>query len=200
MSIARVRMVLWGLVIIVGITATLFTVYQQTQPKTAQAVKFGGPFTLVSTKGETFTEADFVGKPSMLFFGYTFCPDVCPTTLFEATSWKAELGLTADDVNIIFVSVDPERDTPESMDTYLSAFGEGLIGLTGTVEQVNHVKKTFGVVGERVETDGASDYLVNHTATLFLLDDKGDLFGTVAYGEAKDIAVAKLKRLMKIDA
>ena len=103
-------------------------------------------------------------------------------------------------MNIIFVSVDPERDTPESMDTYLSAFGEGLIGLTGTVEQVNHVKKTFGVVGERVETDGASDYLVNHTATLFLLDDKGDLFGTVAYGEAKDIAVAKLKRLMKIDA
>ena len=92
--------------------------------------------------------------------------------------------------------MDPERDTPEQVATYLSSFGDDLIGLTGTTEQVDHVKKTFGIIGERVESEGASDYLVNHTATLFLLDNTGDLFGTIGFGEAKDTAIAKLKRLM----
>jgi protein SCO1/2 len=189
-------MVLWGLVVVVSIAATLFTVYQQTQPQKPQAVAFGGPFTMQSSTGEAFTEQDLKGKPTMMFFGYTFCPDVCPTTLFEATNWRKELGLTNDDVRIVFVSVDPERDTPEALETYLSSFGEGLIGLTGTQEQVDHVKTTFGIFGERVETDGASDYLVNHTATLFLLDEEGNLFGTIGFGENKESAIAKLRRLV----
>ncbi|MGJ8527022.1 SCO family protein [Maritalea sp.] len=196
MSLSRVRMILWGLVVAVGIAATLFTVYQQTQPKRSQTVHFGGDFTLQQASGGEFTQADFSGKPTMLFFGYTFCPDVCPTTLFESTNWRKELGLTGEDIRIVFVSVDPERDTPEQLATYLSSFGDDLIGLTGTPEQVDHVKKTFGIFGERVESEGASDYLVNHTATLFLLDKTGDLFGTIGFGEAKDSAVAKLKRLM----
>ena len=197
MSLARVRLVLWGLVVIVGIAATLFTVYQQSQPKKPQAVQFGGDFTMQRAKGGEFTQADFKGKPTMLFFGYTFCPDVCPTTLYESTTWRTELGLTGEDVQIIFMSVDPERDTPEMLATYLTSFGDDLIGLTGTREQVDHVKKTFGVFAENVESEGASEYLVNHTATLFLLDKNGDLFGTIGFGENKESAIAKLKRLME---
>lgn len=199
MSLARVRMVLWGLVVIVGIAATAFTVYQQSQPKKPQVVAFGGPFTMQSSEGGTYTEKDLLGKPTMMFFGYTFCPDVCPTTLFEATNWRKELGLTNDDVRIVFVSVDPERDTPEALKTYLSSFGEGIVGLTGTQEQVDHVKSTFGIFGEKVESEGASDYLVNHTATLFLLDEQGDLLGTIGFGENKESAIAKLRRLVGAD-
>lgn len=199
MSLARVRMILWGLVVVVGIAATLFTVYQQTQPKKPQAVAFGGPFTMQSSAGGAFTEQDLKGKPTMMFFGYTFCPDVCPTTLFEATNWRKELGLTNDDVRILFVSVDPERDTPETLNTYLASFGQDLVGLTGTQEQVDDMKKTFGIFGEKVETEGASDYLVNHTATLFLLDAEGNLAGTIGYGENKESAIAKLRRLVGIN-
>ena len=196
MSLARVRLVLWGLVVIAGITFTLFAIYPQNQPKRPQAVRFGGDFTMQRATGGEFTEADFVGKPTMLFFGYTFCPDVCPTTLYESTTWRTELGLTGDDIQIVFVSVDPERDTPELLASYLTSFGDDLIGLTGTQAQVDHIKKAFGIYSENVKSEGASEYLVNHTATLFLLDKSGDLFGTIGFGEAKDNAVAKLKRLM----
>jgi len=199
MSLARVRLVLWGLIIIIGIGATLYTLYQQTQPKSSASVQFGGDFTMQNAAGGEFTQANFVGKPTMLFFGYTFCPDVCPTTLYEATTWRNELNLTGEDVQIVFMSVDPKRDTAEALSDYLGSFGDDLIGLTGTEEQVNATKKTFGILGEIVNTDGASDYLINHTATLFLLDDKGHLFGTVGYGEAKDSAMAKVKRLMGIN-
>ncbi|HHS82582.1 MAG TPA: SCO family protein, partial [Devosia sp.] len=99
----------------------------------------GGPFTMQATTGKTFTEKDLVGRPSLLFFGYTFCPDVCPTTLADTTSWRAALGLGADDLNIIFVSVDPERDDMDSLKEYVGAFGSSIIGLRGTKAQTDAI-------------------------------------------------------------
>ncbi len=144
MSLARVRLILWALVLIVGVTATIFTLYRQTLPA-SETVRFGGDFELVNTKGETYTQADLAGEPTMMFFGYTFCPDVCPTTLYESNVWRQALDLTSDDIKTVFVTVDPERDTPEQLDTYLSSFGEDIIGLTGTPEQVDEIKSNYGI-------------------------------------------------------
>ncbi|AVX05191.1 SCO family protein [Maritalea myrionectae] len=198
MSLARVRLILWALVLIVGVTATIFTLYRQTLPA-SETVRFGGDFELVSTKGETFTQDDLAGEPTMMFFGYTFCPDVCPTTLYESNVWRQALDLTSEDIKTVFVTVDPERDTPEQLDAYLSSFGEDIIGLTGTPEQVDEIKSKYGIFSEKVTDEDSSDYLVNHTATLYLLDENGVFAGTIAYGEGKESAVAKLKRLLNIE-
>jgi cytochrome oxidase Cu insertion factor (SCO1/SenC/PrrC family) len=98
----------------------------------------GGPFQLVGTEGQTVTEKDLLGKPSAVFFGFTYCPDVCPTTLFELTTLAKQLGPDADKLNFVFVSVDSERDGPEEMKQYLEAFDDRIIGLTGTAEQIDH--------------------------------------------------------------
>lgn len=198
MSLARVRLVLWALVLIVGVAATVFTLYRQTLPA-SETVRIGGNFEMINTKGETFTQDNLKGEPTMMFFGYTFCPDVCPTTLYESNVWRQALDLTSDDIKTVFVSVDPERDTPEQLDAYLSSFGEDIIGLTGTEEQVEQIKSQYGIFSEKVTDGDSSDYLVNHTATLFLLDENGDFAGTIAYGEGKESAVAKLQRLLNIE-
>lgn len=198
MSLARVRLILWALVLVVGLAATVFTLYRQTLPD-SDRVRIGGDFEMVNTKGETFTQADLKGEPTMMFFGYTFCPDVCPTTLYESNVWRQALDLNSEDIKTVFVSVDPERDTPEQLDAYLGSFGEDIIGLTGTQAQVDAIKAKYGIFSEKVTDEDSSDYLVNHTATLFLLDEDGQFAGTIAYGEGKESAVAKLKRLLKIE-
>ncbi len=164
------------------------------QAELAAGPQFGGEFALTSATGETFTQADLLGSPTMMFFGYTFCPDVCPTTLAEATSWREELGLGPEDMKIVFVSVDPARDTPEKLETYLSAFGD-IIGLTGTQAQVDVIKRGYGVYSEISGDPSSSTYLVNHTASVYMLDSGGDFRGTIAYGEAREIALEKVERL-----
>ncbi|MCF4097881.1 SCO family protein [Maritalea mediterranea] len=198
MNLARVRLVLWGLVLIVGIAATILMIYRQTLPD-SDRVRIGGNFEMVTTKGESFNQNDLKGEPTMLFFGYTFCPDVCPTTLYESNVWRQALDLTGKDIKTVFVTVDPERDTPEQLDAYLSSFGDDIIGLTGTNEQVDNIKSKFGIFSEKAVDEDSSDYLVNHTATLFLLDENGQFAGTIAYGEGKESAVAKLRRLLNIE-
>lgn len=154
----------------------------------------GGPFTLVDTRGATATEKDFLGKPTAYFFGFTHCPDVCPTTLYEMTTWLAELGADADRLNVVFVSVDPARDTPDALAEYMSAFDERMIGLTGSQEQIDAIAKAFRVYVRKVEQDGG--YTLDHTATVYLMDATGRFVGTIAYGESDEMALGKLKRLI----
>jgi len=192
--LGKVRIVLWGLVILAAIGAT---VIYFTRPFAPSGAMFGGPFEMVATTtGETFTEEDLKGTPTMMFFGYTFCPDVCPMTLAEATAWKSQLGLGQDDLNIIFVTVDPERDDLEHVATYLSNFGPDVIGLVGNQAQTDQIKRSYGVFSEKVEAEGSSEYLVNHTASIFLIDDEGTFFGTIAWGEDSETAIAKIRRLI----
>lgn len=154
----------------------------------------GGPFTLTGTDGKAVTEQSFLGKPTAYFFGFTFCPEVCPTTLYELTGRIKELGAEADRLNFVFVSVDSGRDGPDEMKSYLTAFDERIVGLTGNEAQIAAAAKAFRVYYKRVPVEGG-DYTMDHTASVLLMDSKGGFFGTVAYEEAPDVMLAKLKRL-----
>ncbi|MCF6302847.1 MAG: SCO family protein [Devosiaceae bacterium] len=195
-GLSRLRLILWGMVLISGVAATLFYLISPPKPT---AIGFGSPFTLTATDGSTFTQDDLKGTPSLVFFGYTFCPDVCPTTLFESTGWRAALDLTEEDLRIIFVSVDPDRDTPESIGEYLTAFSSPVIGLTGTQAQIDNTKQVFSVFSEKVDDAGASDYLVNHTASVFMLNKDGGFIGTISYEEDTQTAISKVQRLVNLD-
>lgn len=195
-GLMQLRMVLWGLVLIVGIGATVLYVFF---PPERPVGLFGGEFALQSTAGGTFTQDDLRGTPSLIFFGYTFCPDVCPTTLAESTAWREALDLSPDDLRLIFVSVDPERDTIDSLTTYLAGFGAPVIGLTGIdMAAVEGVKKAFGVYSAKVEDASSTEYLVDHTASVFLIGEDGRFEGTISYGEARNTAIAKIRRLMEL--
>lgn len=194
-TLARVRLVLWGLVIVAAIGATFIFIIGRTQNPTSN---FAGPFSVETMNGETFTQADLKGTPSLVFFGYTFCPDVCPTTLAETTAWRQDMALTEDDLRIIFVTVDPARDTGEVLQQYLSAFGGPIVGLTGDEASIEQIKSAFGAISEKADAQSETDYLVNHTATVFMVDGDGNLFGTIAYGENSDTAKAKIERMVTI--
>ena len=191
-TLRRIRIILWGAVVVVAMGATALFLLR---PPTAPLAVTGKPFTLESTAGDSFTETSLKGTPSLVFFGYTYCPDVCPTTLAESAIWKSELGLDNTQLRTIFVTVDPERDTKEVLTQYLSYY-PGVIGLVGSPEQTEAAKASFGAMSEKTEPDESGFYLVNHTASVFLIDADGRFEGTIAYGEAKDTAVAKIKKLL----
>lgn len=194
-GLSRLRLILWGMVLITGVAATLFYLISPPKP---QQVGFDSPFSLQATNGQTFTQEDLKGTATLMFFGYTFCPDVCPTTLAESTGWRDALNLSAAQLQIIFVSVDPERDTIESMSQYLSIFGSPVLGLTGTQEEIDNAKRVFSVFSEKVDDPGASEYLINHTASVFMIDAEGGFVGTISFGEATDTAIEKVRRLVGV--
>ncbi|MCA9871058.1 MAG: SCO family protein, partial [Anaerolineae bacterium] len=138
------------------------------------------------------------GKVSLLFFGYTTCPDVCPTTLAEARTILNDLGDDANDVEFLFVTVDPERDTPEKLAAYTDAFHPGIIGLTGTPDQLASIYGEFGVRAERVEApESALGYLMNHTSRMYLVDQDGNLRLSYGYGTPVEDIVNDVKHLVK---
>lgn len=191
-ALRRFRLILWALVGLVAIGATILFL---TKPPTRPIGVTGASFTLDSTAGGSFTQADLKGTPSLVFFGYTFCPDVCPTTLSEMTALRDELKLGPDKMRIIFISVDPTRDTPDMLKDYLAAFGSGVIGLTGSEPEVEQAKTAFGVYSKKGPDDGSGTYLVDHTATVFMLSADGSFEGTIAYGEDSATAKDKIRRL-----
>ncbi len=156
----------------------------------------GGPFTLTDTNGEKVSDTDFAGRPRAIFFGFTYCPDVCPTTLFELGTYLDELGPAAKDLAVIYITVDPERDTPEQMKLYLSSFNDQIIGLTGSQEELDPVLDAFRVYRKKVPLDDG-DYTMDHTAAVYLFNRKGEMVGTIAYQEDKKTALPKLKRLLE---
>jgi protein SCO1/2 len=157
---------------------------------------FGAPFTLTDQNGQPITEAAFRGQPSAVFFGFTHCPEVCPTTLYELAGWLNTLGDEGKNIRAYFVTVDPERDTPEIMKTYITNFSDRIVGITGEPEKVHAMAKSFGIYWKKVET-GDGDYTMDHTASVLLLDSGGDFAGTIAYDESADTAVKKLQNLAK---
>ncbi|MBB6013380.1 protein SCO1/2 [Aquamicrobium lusatiense] len=186
------RKILVGLLILIaaGIGFITFSWYNQRHG----GEPFGAPFALTDQKGEPITEAAFRGQPTALFFGFTHCPEVCPTTLFELAGWLNALGDEGKDIRAYFVSVDPERDTPQILNTYISNFSDRIIGITGEPAKVFDMAKSFGIYWKKVPTEDG-DYTLDHTASILLLNSQGDFFGTIAYGESPDTAKAKLKRL-----
>jgi protein SCO1/2 len=158
------------------------------------ATKIGGPFTLVDDTGVQVSEADLKGKSTVMYFGYTFCPEVCPTTLTDLVQWMQMIGRDADRLNYVFVTVDPERDTPKVMHDYVSAFDPRIRGLTGTSEQIAKVTKEYGVYYKRIPTSDGG-YVMDHSAVLFMMDPNVRFVGVIPYQEDTAKAVAKLKKL-----
>ncbi len=140
-------------------------------PKAARTALVGGPFTMVAEDGRKVTEADLRGHPSLLFFGYTHCPDVCPTELFQISQVFAALGPKAD-VAAYFVTVDPARDTRATMKDYVSNFDPRIHGLTGDAAQTAEIEKAYRVYAKKSPGENG-DYLMDHTALVYLIDKDG---------------------------
>ncbi len=157
----------------------------------------GGPFELIDGDGRTVTERDFEGRHMLVYFGYTFCPDVCPTTLLGASEALDEIGpALASKVRLVFISIDPERDTPEVVKEYAGHFHPGTVGLTGTPEQVSAAARAWRIYFRKADAEEDGSYLVDHSSILFLMDGDGRYvthFGHEA--SAADMAAA-LKRLL----
>jgi protein SCO1/2 len=169
-------------------------IYLAPVTKTTARVPIGGPFELTTHEGKRFSSESLKGKPFAVFFGFTHCPEVCPTTLFDLTQDLESLGVDAAKLNVVFITVDPERDTPELMKTYLSSFNPRIVGLTGTEKEIAATAKEYKIYYKKVPTD--SDYTMDHTATIFLMDRKGDFFGTSNFQESQETRREKLKRLV----
>jgi protein SCO1/2 len=155
---------------------------------------YGAAFSLVDQKGAEITEAAFRDQPTAVFFGFTHCPEICPTTLFELDELLNKLGDEGKNIKVYFVTVDPERDTPEVLDAYVSNVSDRITGITGSPEKIAAMTKSFGIYSKKVPLDGG-DYTMDHTASVLLLSNGGDFAGTIAYEENPDTALAKLKRL-----
>jgi protein SCO1/2 len=155
----------------------------------------GGPFSLVDQTGKPVTEADLKGKPSLMFFGFTHCPDICPTALFDMTQLYKALGRDADKLQAYFVSVDPERDTPAILKEYLSSFDPRLRGLTGNPAAVAAMEKAYRVYSKKIPLDGGG-YTMDHTALVYLMDKEGRFVAPFNLKRKPEEAAAELKRYL----
>ncbi len=155
-----------------------------------------GDYELVTTDGGTFTEETLEGTPSAVFFGFTHCPDVCPTTLADAAEWQEAMAEEGEDLRVFFVTVDPERDTTEIMRDYVS-WAPGVTGVTGSPEAVEEAIADFRIYARRVPLEGGG-YSMDHSSSVLLFDANGDLFEPLGYGEGIDRATDKLRRLFAL--
>jgi len=172
-----------------------------TSRKIESAYQIGGPFALTDQEGRPQTEALLKGKWTAVFFGFTYCPDICPLTLQSLDQTrqklKADIGADADRLQFVFITVDPERDTPEAMKAYLSSggFPKGVIGLTGTPEQIAAVAKAYRVTYQKVG-DGP-DYTMNHTSVVYLMNPDGQFAEPLAHGLPPEKAADIVRQAMQ---
>ncbi len=195
---AGLRYMLWALIFVLGaILACSTMTWTLNNNQTSQRIQaaVGGDFVAQNVNGQAFTHDDMKGRPHVLFFGFTHCPDVCPTAIYEATQWVESMGEDGKKLDVYFATVDPTRDTAEVMKSYLSSFGGVVKGITGSQEQMGVLQRKWRVFAEKVPLED-DDYTMNHTATTFLMKADGSFFGTIAYGENIDTARKKLARLV----
>ena len=153
-------------------------------------------FRLIDHEGNSVGPDTLIGRATMIFFGFTFCPDVCPTTLSDISGWLDAMGEDADDLNVVFISVDPDRDTKEAMAEYVGYFHPAMRGWTGAPEEIARAAEGFRATYAKVATDDG-DYTMNHTASVFLFDTGGRFVSTIDYHESREFAVSKIRRAMQ---
>jgi protein SCO1/2 len=197
----RVRALLWVLVALaVAGTAALFLMHRtpvnapEMRVATPAQASFGGPFTLVGADAKPFSSIKLAGKPYALYFGYTRCGDVCPTTLARLVKLRKEAG-GEDGLNIVFITIDPSNDGPKEVGQYASLFNSPIIGLTGSPAQIDQVKKQYGIFAKPEPMTAGHAMMINHTATVLLFGRDGKFIATIATDEPDSAALAKLKRL-----
>jgi protein SCO1/2 len=160
-------------------------------------ISIGGPFTLQDGSGKPVTDRDFRGKYMLVYFGYTFCPDVCPTTLNAVADAMDKLGPASSRIQPVFITVDPKRDTPQVVKQYAAAFGPRIVGLTGTAEQIAQAAKEYRVYyAEHRTGSGPNDYSMDHSSVLYLMNPEGAFVAPVRADQSGDEIAANLKKLM----
>ena len=196
-SAARViRAVAWGAIAAAAVAGCLlyFGYLKDIGAQLPGAAKFGGSFTLMTHEGQPLRRETLAGRPYALFFGFTNCPDVCPTTLLEMSNHLDALGPDADRLGVLFVTIDPERDSAGHLKAYLASFDRRIVGLTGNPAEIAAVAHAYHAFYEKVTT--SSGYTMNHTATVYLIDPKGALAGTLNHQEPEGVQRQKLRRLL----
>jgi protein SCO1 len=190
--------ILAGFLIGAGASALILTSGVQTpKVETTGTALIGGPFTLVDQNGNTVTDRDFRGKYMLIFFGFTHCPDICPAELQVMTAALDQLGNKADKVLPIFVTVDPQRDTPEVLRDFVKNFSPRLVGLTGSPEAVAAAAKAYRVVYSKVELpNSAGGYTVDHSALVYLMGPDGQYLAHFAYGTSAETMAQALRRYL----
>lgn len=190
------RILAWALAVLALVAAGAIYLGAGVLREKAQSVaSIGGPFALASTRGGVVDSKSLAGKPYAIFFGFTHCPEVCPTALYEMSNLLAKLGDEAREFRVFFVTVDPERDTLDTMKDYVANFDARIEGLVPTLEQLPKLASDFRVYYAKQPTSDGS-YTMDHTALVFLVDDTGAFSGTMAYDEAMDAREAKLRKLL----
>ena len=177
------------------ISVTLLMVVGRSPVQIAAPSAIGGPFKLVDQNGQAVTEEMLKGKPSLIFFGFTHCPDVCPTALFDMSELYKALGPDGDKVGAYFVSVDPERDTPAVLKEYLSSFDPRLRGLTGDPAAVAAMEKAYRVYSKKIPLDGGG-YTMDHTALVYLMNQEGQFVAPFNLKRKPEEAAADIKRYL----
>jgi protein SCO1/2 len=152
-------------------------------------------FQLTDHNGKMVGPETLIGRPSMVFFGFTYCPDVCPTTLSDISGWLDDMGDEAADMNVVFITVDPERDTVASMAEYVSYFHPAIRGWTGQKEEIAKAARGFRATYKRVPVEDG-DYTMNHTASVFLFNATGQFTTMIDYHEPREYAVPKIRRAL----
>jgi cytochrome oxidase Cu insertion factor (SCO1/SenC/PrrC family) len=184
------------IVLAVLIAALALTLKTDTQTGTGTAL-IGGPFTMVNQKGETVTDKTYAGQYTLLFFGFTSCKDVCPTELQVMTAAFEQMGADADKITPLFVTVDPERDTPEVMKTYVSAFHPRLQGLTGSPEQVANIAKAYHIFYAKVpNAKDPKDYEMDHSSILYLMGPDGKFLKHFTYTTDAKVLAESLQKVL----
>ena len=156
-------------------------------------------FRLTDQEGKDVGPETLLGRATMVFFGFTFCPDVCPTTLSDISDWLDVMGKDVERLNVVFITVDPERDTVEAIAEYVGYFHPSIRGWTGAPEQIARAAEGFRAAFEKVPTDDGG-YTMNHTASVFLFNDEGRFVSAIDYHEPRDFAVPKILRSMGVRA
>ena len=183
---------------IAGAGVLLVATPQGGQPvQSSGAALIGGPFSLVGADGKPVTDRDFRGRYMLIFFGFTHCPDICPAELQVIAQALEQLGDKAKTVVPVFITLDPERDTPEAMANYVKSFGPNFVGLTGSPGAIATAAKAYRVAYAKVENkDSAGDYSVDHSALVYLMDPEGRYVTHFSYGLSADQMAEKLEKLL----
>ncbi len=195
----RIHALGMGILGLAAILAAVFGVFyfqgEATRHKLVSLADIGGPFRLASSNGGVVDSRELVGKPYGVFFGFTHCPEVCPTTLYEMTKTLTAVGDKAKDFRLFFITVDPERDTVPMLKDYLSNFDPRIEALVPTPDELAQVARDFRAIYEKVP-GSAGEYTMNHTATVYLMNRQGKLSSTISYDETPENRTRKLAALM----
>ncbi|RFC65819.1 SCO family protein [Mesorhizobium denitrificans] len=192
------RICVWGVVIVLAgflLVSTQLSEQQAPAEASTGTARVGGPFSLTSHEGERLDNRSLAGRPYLVFFGFTHCPEICPTTLFELTDLMSELGADADKFEVLFITVDSERDTQELLASYMTSFDSRITALRGSSEETETALKAFSAYAKKVPLEGGQ-YTMDHTTGVYLIKGDGSFGGILDMHEPRETRLQKLRRLV----